>query len=205
LSIDNYFINKKLKKMEVKIMSDKEEIEIKSKEDTQDVVKADKKSRELTVRRESPFYLFQEMDRWFDDVFNDFLWPVNRRRPNPFNLVVRDIEPIFRTPLTNIHEAEDHFDITAELPGINKGDIELTIQDGKLEIKGESKEETNEEIEGQSVRREFRSSKYYRAFNLPEYIDEDNIEANLEKGMLKIRIPKVKPPEPTRKKIEVQS
>ena len=186
-------------------MSDKEEIEIKGKEDTKEETKDDKKSRELTVRRESPFSLFQEMDRWFDDVFDDFLWPFSRRRHNPFNLVVRDIEPIFRTPLTNIKESENHFDITAELPGINKGDIELTIQDGKLEIKGESKEETTEEVDGQSVRREFRSSNYYRAFNLPEYIDEDSIEANLEKGILKITIPKVKPPEPVKKKIEVQS
>ena len=186
-------------------MSDKEEIEIKSKEDVSKDSKEDKKSRELAVRRESPFSLFQEMDRWFDDVFDDFLWPFSRKRHNPFNIVLRDIEPIFRTPLTNIHETEDHFDITAELPGINKGDIELTIQDGKLEIRGESKEEKSEEKEGESVRREFRSSKYYRAFNLPEYIDEDSIEANLEKGMLKIKIPKVKPPEPVKKKIEVQS
>ncbi len=186
-------------------MSDKEKIDIKSKEDTQEVGNDNKKSRELTVRRESPFSLFQEMDRWFDDVFDDFLLPFNRRRHNPFNLIVRNTEPIFRTPLTNIHEAEDHFDITAELPGINKGDIELTIQDGKLEIKGETNEETTEEVEGQSVRREFRSSNYYRAFNLPEYIDEDSIEANLEKGILKIKIPKIKPPEPVKKKIEVQS
>ncbi|NVM18468.1 MAG: Hsp20/alpha crystallin family protein [Candidatus Lokiarchaeota archaeon] len=186
-------------------MSDKEEIEIKSKEETPQETKDDKKTRELTVRRESPFSLFQEMDRWFDDIFDDFLWPFNRRRRNPFKLVVRDIEPIFRTPLTNIHETEEHFNITAELPGINKGDIELTIQDGKLEIKGESKEEKSEEVEGESVRREFRSSKYYRVFNLPEYIEEDNIEANLEKGMLTIKIPKIKPSEPVRKKIEVQS
>lgn len=186
-------------------MSEKEEIEIKSKEEAPDEINNDKKTREITVRRESPFSLFQEMDRWFDDVFDNFLWPFNRRRSNPFNLVVRDIEPIFRTPLTNIDETEDHFNITAELPGINKGDIELTIQDGKLEIKGESKEEKSEEVEGESVRREFRSSKYYRAFNLPEYIDEDSVEANLEKGMLTIKIPKIKPREPVRKRIEVQS
>ena len=186
-------------------MSEKEEIEIKSKEEAPDEINNDKKTREITVRRESPFSLFQEMDRWFDDVFDNFLWPFNRRRSNPFNLVVRDIEPIFRTPLTNIHETEDHFNITAELPGIKKGDIELTIQDGKLEIKGESKEEKSEEVEGETVRREFRSSKYYRAFNLPEYIDEDSVEANLEKGMLTIKIPKIKPREPVRKRIEVQS
>ena len=128
-------------------MSEKEEIEIISKEETPEETKDDEKTREITVRRESPFSLFQEMDRWFDDVFEDFLWPFNRRRSNPFHLTVRDIEPIFRTPLTNIKETEDHFDITTELPGINKGDIELTIQDGKLEIRGETKEEKTETTE----------------------------------------------------------
>ncbi len=185
-------------------MSDKEKIEITKKEKSPEKIMDDKKAREITVRRESPFSLFQEMDRMFDDVFNNTFWPFSRKRYSPFNLVVRDDEPIFRTPLANIHEAENHFNITAELPGINKGDIELTIQDGMLEIKGETKEEKTEEHKGQLVRREYRSSKYYRAFNLPEHINENNIEANLEKGILNIKIPKIKPKEPEKKKIEIQ-
>lgn len=99
-------------------------------------------------------------------------------------------EPLFRTPLTNITEDESSFNIEAEIPGLQKKDIEITIQEGNLEIKGETKEEKKEEKEGELIRKEFRSSRYYRCFNLPENSDEDRIEANIDKGVLKIRIPK---------------
>lgn len=181
-------------------MYDKEKIEITKKEESNG---NKKDAREITIRRDSPFSLFQEMDRFFDDMFNDTWWPFSRRAQRPLSLLIRESEPRFRTPLANIHETETEFNITAELPGINKGDIELTIQDGVLEIKGESEEEKKEEKEGQLIRREYRSSKYYRAFNLPEHIDDNKIEANLEKGILNITIPKVEPKEPEKKKITI--
>ena len=182
-------------------MSEKEKIEVSKKEMTN----GDKKdAREIVIRRDSPFSLFQEMDRFFDDMLDDVWWPFGRRNRRPLNLILRDNEPRFRTPLANIHETDKTFNITAELPGINKGDIELTIQNGVLEIKGESTEEKKEEKEGQLIRREYRSSKYYRCFNLPEHIDEDKIEANLEKGILNVTIPKVEPKEPEKKKITIE-
>ena len=181
-------------------MSDKEDIEIKNK----DNLKENKKTvRGLTLMRESPFSLFNEVDRFIDDFFNDSWWPFNHRY-QPFNLLIRDNQPIFRTPLVNIDETETQYNITAEIPGINKGDIELTIQDGKLEIRGKTKEDKKEESDGKVVRREYHSSKYFRSFNLPDFVDEDSIEANLEKGILKILIPKVSPPEPQRKKIAIE-
>ena len=73
-----------------------------------------------------------------------------------------------------------------------------------MEIKGEHKEETKEEKEGQLVRREYHSSSYYRAFNLPENIDKEKIDANLDKGILTVKIPKVTPPKPEKKKIEIK-
>ena len=182
-------------------MTEKVKIEV-SKKETENGNKKD--AREIIIRRDSPFSLFQEMDRFFDDMFNDTWWPFSRRAQRPLGLIVREDEPRFRTPLANIHETEKEFKVTAELPGINKGDIELSIQDGVLEIKGESKEEKKEEKEGQLIRREYRSSKYYRAFNLPEHIDDNNIEANLEKGILNITIPKVEPKEPEKKKITIE-
>jgi len=166
----------------------KDKVEIKKKEN--EGKKDDKKSHELSMRRENPFSLFQEMDKLFDDVsraFFDDRWPFDSRRRRPFGLVIREDEPMFRTPLANISETKDNFMISAELPGMDKGDLEITIHDGMLEIKGEH-----------------RSSSYYRAFNLPEYIDENKIEANLEKGILSVKIPKVEPPKPEKKKIEIK-
>ena len=193
--------NKK-NKNEVDCMSEK--IDVKKKDKATKENQEDKKSRELSIRRENPFSLFQEMDRMLDDMFNDNWWPFSRRHYRPLSLVIRDDEPLFRTPLANIKDAKDHFEISAELPGLDKGNIELTVRDGVMEIRGERKEEKKEEKEGQLVRREYHSSSYYRAFNLPENIDEDKIDANLEKGILTVKIPKVTPPEPEKKKIEIK-
>ena len=182
-----------------------EKIDVKKEESTTSENDENKKSRELTIRRENPFSLFQEMDRMFDDMFNDSLWwPFNRRRYRPLSLLIRDDEPLFRTPLANITDVNNHYEISAELPGLDKENIELTIREGMMEIKGEHKEEKKEEKEGQLVRREYQSSSYYRCFNLPENIDTDKIDANLEKGILTVKIPKVEPPKPETKKIEVK-
>ena len=162
----------------------------------------EKKSREIAVRRENPFSLFQEMDKLFDELSRNFFDFPRRRRS--FDLSMPDEGPIFRTPLSNITENEDSFEITAELPGLDKGDIEITVHDGTLEIKGEMKEEEKEEKEGEVVRKEYRSSSYYRAFSLPEHIDEDAIDAKLEKGILNVTVPKAEIPEKEKKKIEVK-
>ena len=183
-------------------------IEVKKEEKNEEEKQEDKKTRELSIRRESPFSLFQQMDRLFDDLnrnfMDDWMWPFGIRRNRPLSLVIAENEPLFRTPLANINEDEKNFIISAELPGLDKGDIEITIQDGNLEIKGEVKEEKKEEKEGELIRREFHSSSYYRAFSLPEHIDENNIEANLDKGVLTVTIPKVEPVEPEKKKIEIK-
>ncbi|TFG24084.1 MAG: Hsp20/alpha crystallin family protein [Promethearchaeota archaeon] len=182
-----------------------EKIDVKKEEPIKEENEENKKSRELTIRRENPFSLFQEMDRMFDDMFNDsFFWPFNRRRYRPLSLVIRDDEPLFRTPLANIKDLDNHYEISAELPGLDRDNIELTLREGMMEIKGEHKEEHKEEKEGQLVRREYQSSSYYRCFNLPENIDVDNIDANLEKGILTVKIPKLEPPKPETKKIEVK-
>jgi HSP20 family protein len=185
-----------------------DKIEVKKKEKSNEEKREDQKTREITVRRESPFSLFQEMDRMFNEMqrnfFDDLYWPFGRQRRQPFSLIIREDEPIFRTPLSNITEDDEAFSITAELPGLDKGDLEITIQEGNIEIKGEVKEEKKEEKEGQLVRREYRSSSYYRAFSLPDNIDEDKIDANLDKGILTVRIPKVEPVVPEKKKIEIK-
>ncbi|MFX1498280.1 MAG: Hsp20/alpha crystallin family protein [Promethearchaeota archaeon] len=164
----------------------------------------DKKSRELAIRKESPFSLFQEMDKMFDSLWrdaDDWFWPFGRRRR--FAPIRWEEAPIFRTPLSNITETEKEFSISAELPGLDKGDIHITFDDGLLEIKGEQKKEEKEEKEGY-VRREYSSASYYRAFHLPQNIEEENIDANLDKGILTVKIPKKEPEKKEKKKIEVK-
>ena len=160
----------------------------------------EKKTRELSIRRHNPFSLFQEMDKMFDEI-NDLFWRPFRR---PGALIKWKEGPIFRTPLSNIKEDEDGFTISAEMPGLDKGDIEVSLHDGLLEIKGEIEEKSKEEEKGEVVRTEYRSANYYRAFDLPENIDGDEIDASLEKGILKIKVPKKEPEPVEKKKIEVK-
>ncbi|MBD3212244.1 MAG: Hsp20 family protein [Candidatus Lokiarchaeota archaeon] len=164
----------------------------------------EEKSRELSIRRERPFSIFQEMDKMFDEIsrsFGDFWRPT--RWPS-LSLMEKEEGPLFRTPLTNIKESDGEFEISAEMPGLDKGDIEVSFHDGVLEIKGEIEEEEKKEEDGEVVRSEYRSSRYYRAFTLPENIDDEAIDANLEKGILTVTVPKKEPEPVEKKKIEVK-
>jgi len=184
-----------------------EAVEIKKHKKEKDEKKQEK-SRELAIKRENPFSLFQRMDKYFDDLrrqfFNDWYWPSKFMRDRPLSLVAMESEPFFRIPLTNINEDENNFNVLIEMPGLEKKDIEIMIHDGNLEIKGEVKEEKKEEKKDELVRREFRSSSYYRCFNLPENTDSDAIEANLDNGILKIKIPKKEIREKEKKEIKIK-
>ncbi|MBN1800487.1 MAG: Hsp20/alpha crystallin family protein [Candidatus Lokiarchaeota archaeon] len=184
-----------------------EQIQVK-KDKSKKKEKEEKEPREIAIRRDRPFSLFQEMDRYFDDMtrdlFGNFMWPFSSRRWGPSILSEMEKEPLFRTPLSNITEDDKNFNIVAEMPGLNKSDITVSIHDGNLEIKGEAKEEKREEKEGKLVRREYRSSSYYRCFSLPENANEDLVNATLDKGILKVTIPKKEPVKIEKKTIEVK-
>ncbi len=191
-------------------MSDiKEEKKVDVKEDDKEELKENtsEKKGEIQVRnRYRPLSIFRDVDRFFDDIdrfFIDFWKPSRFWNFEPFTLSLLDKDNFFRTPLTNIVDEGDHFSITAELPGLEKGDIEISVRNGALEIKGEQKNEIEDKKEGY-LRREYSSSSYYRNFKLPENIDEDKIEAKLEKGILKLSLPKIEEEKKEKKKIEVE-
>ncbi len=186
----------------------KVDINVDDKEDTKEKpVTEEEKKGEIQVRnRYRPLSIFRDVDRFFDDIdrfFIDFWRPSRFWNFEPITLSLMDEDNFFRTPLTNIVDEGDHFSITAELPGLEKGDIEISVRNGALEIKGEQKNEIEDKKEGY-LRREYSSSSYYRNFKLPENIDEDKIEAKLEKGILKLSLPKIEKEKQEKKKIEVE-
>ena len=187
-------------------MSDTDEktsVDIKTEDST--IEEKPKDKNELSVKTYRPISIFRDFDRLFDEFdhyFENFLKPSRFWNFEPFGLKRFDEDKFFRTPLTNISEEEDHFLIKAELPGLDKGDLEITIHDGMLEIKGEEKNESEDKREGY-VRKEYSSSTYYRSFKLPKNIDEEKIEAKLENGLLKLSLPKIEEKKPEKKKIEV--
>jgi HSP20 family protein len=146
--------------------------------------------------------LQREVDRIFDD-FNRGTWRW------PFAGALR--EPAWgreltwgTTPAVDVAERDDAYEITAELPGMDEKDIELTISDGMLTIKGEKSEEKEEKKKDYYVS-ERRFGSFERSFSLPEGVDADKIEAAFSKGVLTVTMPKRPEAQKPKKKIAVKA
>jgi len=100
-------------------------------------------------------------------------------------------EPIGWMPAMEITEKNEALVVTAELPGISNKDVEITLEDGVLSIRGEKKEEKREgEPESRYHMWERRYGSFQRAFTLPKAVDPEKIKAQFENGVLTITLPK---------------
>lgn len=107
------------------------------------------------------------------------------------------------TPSVDISEKEDRFLIHADVPGVDPKDIEITMDNGVLSIRGERVFKDEEENEGRYRRVERARGSFIRRFALPETADPDNIKARSNDGVLEISIMKGEKAKP--RKIEVDS
>lgn len=107
------------------------------------------------------------------------------------------------TPAVDIVENEDNFLIEADVPGVDPKDIEVSMENGVLTLKGERESETKEEKEGYS-RVERSHGSFYRRFSLPETADAENISASSKKGVLKITVGKKETAKPKKVTVKVQ-
>ena len=107
---------------------------------------------------------------------------------------------------TDIKEKEDKYVIEMDLPGYEKEDINITLQDGYLEVSAEVKKENNEENEERFVHKERYYGHCSRNFYVGEQITEEDISAEFKNGILKINIPKKEEKKelPESKRIEIQ-
>jgi HSP20 family protein len=93
-------------------------------------------------------------------------------------------------PPVNVKETDLAFEVEAELPGIRKEDVKISIEAGRVSIEAESVQ-TLEQKEGEKVLRSERSSrKFARSFVLPEEVNEAGVDARLENGILFLTLPK---------------
>jgi HSP20 family protein len=146
--------------------------------------------------------LRREVDRLFEDFDRDF-WRSPFRRPASM------LERFWRgeegsAPAVDIVEGEKAYEVTAELPGMDGKDIEVTLTDDVLTIKGEKREE-KEGKEGSYRLSERHYGAFERSFEAPEGVDADKIEARFEKGVLKVTLPKKPEAQKTEKKIEIKT
>jgi HSP20 family protein len=106
------------------------------------------------------------------------------------------------TPPMDLVEAEDHFLLRADLPGLREDDVNIEVRDNTLRISGERQAE-HEQRERGWYRLERQFGKFSRALTLPEGINPDTIEANFAHGVLEVKIPK--PEERKPRRIEIKS
>jgi len=107
-------------------------------------------------------------------------------------------------PAVNVKETEKNFEIEVAAPGLTKKDFKITVENGVLTISSEKKEE-KEQKEKDYTRMEFSYSSFSRSFSLPENVNEDDVKANYEDGLLKLNVAKKLITQPKAKKaIEVR-
>src|SRR5918912_811834 len=101
------------------------------------------------------------------------------------------------TPAMDLVEAEDHFLLRADLPGLREEDVNIEVRDNTLRISGERKAE-HEQRERGWYRLERQFGKFSRALTLPEGVNADAIEAKFDHGVLEVLIPKPEERKPRR-------
>jgi HSP20 family protein len=137
--------------------------------------------------------LHRDIDRLFDEVWHGFGAP---------GFAASGGNRL--TPRIDLAETEKEIEVTAELPGLDEKDVEVTLADGLLTIKGEKKSERTEE--GKDVYVSERSyGSFQRVVQLPQGVDVDKVTADFSKGVLTVRVPKLPELQANSKKIEIRS
>jgi HSP20 family protein len=107
------------------------------------------------------------------------------------------------SPKIDISEEKDKINVTAEIPGVKKDNIKITLQDNILMIEGEKKKET-EEKEKNFYRSERIFGSFKRSFTLPVDVDSEKVDAKFEDGMLSISLKKLEQKTKSEKVIELK-
>jgi Molecular chaperone (small heat shock protein) len=133
--------------------------------------------------------LQREMNRLFDETF---------RGVTPSSSVGADL-----VPSMDVKETDTAFEVTAEVPGVDEKDVQVTFENGALTIRGEKKAEREEKEEGYYL-----SERSYGSFCRSiafDDVDGDKIDARFAKGVLKITVPKLPAEKSKSKKIEIKA
>lgn len=124
----------------------------------------------------------------FPSLRNDF-WTNRFFTPRLFDFDDDFFTGNISAPLANISETSKDFKVDLCVPGLKKEDFKIDIENGLLTVSSE-KEEENKEEDKNFRRREFSYSSFSRSFQLPENVDEGNINAKYDNGVLQLTIPK---------------
>ena len=128
---------------------------------------------------------------------------------HPFNQFFRGFPAMqeaddFFAPRVEVRDNDKSYVITAEMPGVDRDDLHVTLENGTLTIEGSTEDESREEKEGKVIRSERRYGKYSRSFHVGEGVTEADIEASFKDGVLKLEVPKKDAPVPEKRRIDIR-
>ncbi|WP_375177223.1 Hsp20/alpha crystallin family protein [Marinobacter mobilis] len=145
------------------------------------------------LTRRNPMGEFEDMIDRYNRLFG-----LNRNAGEREGLLTRSDW----TPAVDIKETDSAFTIEAELPGMNKEDVKVTVHDGVLTIQGERhKEEESGDKKHHRIERFY--GRFTRRFTLPDNVDEASIAAGFKDGLLTLTLTKQEPREPKAIEVEV--
>lgn len=147
--------------------------------------------------------LRDQMDRLFDEFMRD--WRVPSQSRDFFGLAPLGLPPLSQGDVDvrfDVTETEDAIEVTAELPGLDIKDIEISVADGVLTVKGEKKSE-KETKDHDYYLSERHYGSFSRAMRMPDTVDPNKVKARFDKGVLSIVLPKRAETKAKKRKIEI--
>ena len=105
-------------------------------------------------------------------------------------------------PKVNVYEYDDKVGVVAEIPGLDKKDLSIDVEEGVLTIAG-NKHGLFDDEGAKVIRRELKQSSFKRQFELGELLDGEKIKASFKDGLLSIEIPKVEPEKPKKTSVKI--
>ena len=154
----------------------------------------------IAFRTNIPFFDRDTFLTPFDKIFDQM---VEAQYPDVVKSV--GVKPYGNTayPKVNVYEYNDKVGIVAEIPGLNKKQLDVSVEDGMLTISGDKHGSLIEEQGAKVIRKELKQSSFKRSFELGELLDGDNISANFKDGILSVSIPKIEPEQPKKHSVKI--
>ena len=134
-------------------------------------------------------------DRMFDTIVENSFPEINKQI---------GVKPFSGTayPKVNVYEYDDKVGVIAEIPGLDKKDLSIDVEEGVLTISG-NKHGLFDDEGAKVIRRELKHSSFKRQFALGELLDGENIKATFKDGLLSVHIPKVEPTLPKKHSVKI--
>ena len=155
----------------------------------------------VVVNPNLPFFDRDSFLTPFDKMFDQM---IEQQFPNVVQQV--GVKPYQGTayPKVNVYEYDDKVGLVAEIPGLDKKDLNVEVEEGTLTISGEKHHGIFDEAKAKVLRRELKHSSFKRSFTLGELLDGENISANFKDGILSVEIPKVEPELPKKNIVKIK-